>query len=157
MRRLLPYTILAVLALSSAEARKPNCTLRAHVEGNANDSDVFSSQLHSPATGKKITIEKVATISEADVAAFRPYAATDGTYGVLFLLNEHGKLALDTLSIDRRGTFLYLFVNGRPAAELKIDRRVSDGKLYVASGLTSADIELMKKDWPLIGARKKRT
>ena len=59
------------------------------------------------------------------------------------------------LSIEKRGTFLYVFVNGRPAAELQIDRRVSDGKLYLSSGLTTNDLALMRKDWPLIGQRKK--
>ncbi len=87
--------------------------------------------------------------------AFAPYRAADGSYGALFELNDHGKLALDTLSIERRDTHLHIFVNARPTAELLIDRRVSDGKLYVASGLTAKDIALMKKDWRLIGHRKK--
>ena len=155
MRSLALAALVALLVPALGEAKKPRCTLRAHVEANANDGEVFSSQLRSPATGKNIVIEKTPTISEFDVIAFRPYPTADGNYGVMFLLNDHGRLALDTLSVERRGTFLYVFVNGRPAAELQIDRRVSDGKLYVASGLTAADLELMKKDWPLIGARKK--
>ena len=129
--------------------------MRAHVQANSNDGPVFSTELRSPVTGKNVVIEKVPTISERDVVAFRPYDAGDGSYGVLFQLSDHGKLALDTLSIERRGTFLYVFVNGRPAAELQIDRRVSDGKLYVASGLTLGDIALMRKDWPLVGVTKK--
>lgn len=156
MRSVLAWTVLLLVASAPLEARKPRCTLRAHVEANANDGAVFSSQLRSPATGKNIVIEKVPTISERDVAGFRPYPAANGSFGVVFQLNDHGKLALDTLSVERRGTFLYVFVNGRPAAELQIDRRVSDGKLYVASGITAADIELMKKDWPRVGAGKKR-
>jgi hypothetical protein len=47
-------------------------------------------------------------------------------------------------------------VNGRAATELMVDRRVSDGQLYIASGLTAADIELMRKDWPQIGQKKRR-
>ncbi len=147
---------LCVLLLPPAgAARQPHCTLRAHAEGNVHDTEIFATQLRSPATGKNITIEKVPTISERDVVAFRSYPAADGTFGVLFQLSDHGRLALDTLSVEKRGTFLYVFINGRPAAELQIDRRITDGRLYLASGLTSADIELMKKDWPLIGARKK--
>lgn len=68
---------------------------------------------------------------------------------------DHGRQALDSLSIDRRGTLLFIFVNGRPIAKLQIDRRVSDGKTYIASGLTSNDIELMKKDWRMTAPRKK--
>jgi len=155
MRSLAACALLALLSPASLEAKKPHCTVRAHVEGNVNDGAVFSTQLRSSATGKKIVIQKVPTISERDVMAFRPYQAADGSFGVLLQLDDHGKLALDTLSVERRGTFLYIFINGRPAAELQIDRRVSDGRLYIASGLTKADIELMQKDWPAIGQAKK--
>lgn len=155
MKSVAACLIFGLLPLATLLAGKPHCTLRAHVEGNANDGAVFSTQLRSPATGKKIRIEKIPTISERDVVAFYPVPAADGTFGVLFKLDDHGKLALDTLSLEKRGTFLYVFVNGRPAAELQIDRRVSDGKLYVPSGLTQADLELMKKQWRLIGQRKK--
>lgn len=155
MRRTVACALVAVLLPAICEARKPRCTLRVHLEGNANDGPVFSSQARSTATGKQVVIQKTPTISELDVLAFRPYVAADGSYGVLFQLNDHGKLALDTLSVDRRGTHLYVFVNGRGVAELQIDRRVSDGQLYLASGLTQADIDLMKKDWPVIGERKK--
>ena len=137
----------ALLTLATAEARKPKCTLRAHVEANANDGPVFSSPLKSPASGRELFISKVPTISELEVVAFRTYPAANGTYGALFQLNDHGKLALDTLSVERRGSSLFVFVNGRFIDELQIDRRVSAGKLYVAAGLTAADIELRKKEW----------
>ena len=64
-------------------------------------------------------------------------------------------MALDALSIERRGSFLFVFINGRPITELEIDKRVSDGRIYLPSGLTNADIDLMKKDWRLIGQRKR--
>jgi len=47
-----------------------------------------------------------------------------------------------------------VFVNGRAITELQIDKRVSDGKIYIPSGLTAADIDLMKKDWRSIGQQK---
>jgi len=62
---------------------------------------------------------------------------------------------LDTLSVEHRGSFLFIFVNGRPLTELQVDRRVSDGKIYLSSGLTAIDIQLMSKDWKLLGKRKK--
>lgn len=95
-------------------------------------------------------------ISERDVSAFFPYPAQDGTYGVLIQLDEHGRVVLDTLSIERRGSFLFVFINDRFITNLQIDKRVSDGKIYIPSGfLTAADIGLMKKDWRLIGQKKK--
>lgn len=154
MKSIVACAFVGLFSMTSAEGGKPHCTLRAHVEANARDGAVFSTQMRSPTTGKNIVIEKVPTISERDVVAFYPYQAADGSYGVLFQLDDHGKLALDTLSVEKRGTFLYVFVNGRPAAELQIDRRVSDGKLYVASGLTQADLQLMGKQWRLMGRKR---
>ena len=88
--------------------------------------------------------------------AFSPYPAPAGTYGALIQLDEHGRTVLDTLSVERRGSFLFVFINGRLITELQIDKRVSDGKIYVPSGLTAADIDLMKKDWRLIGQGKRQ-
>ena len=102
-----------------------------------------------------MAIERMPRLSERDVLAFYPYPADDGSYGALFQLDEHGRLALDALSVERRGTLLFVLINGRPVTELQIDRRVSDGRIYLASGLTKADIDLMQKDWRLIGDKKK--
>ena len=87
--------------------------------------------------------------------AFSPYPAQDGTYGALFQLDDHGRVILDTLSIEHRGSFLFVFINGRMITELQIDRRVSDGKIYIPSGLTAADVEIMKKQWHSPGERKR--
>jgi len=88
--------------------------------------------------------------------AFSAYPAANGTYGALFQLDEHGRVVLDTLSVERRGTFLFVFINGRPTTELQIDKRVSDGKIYIPSGLTSMDIEMMKKQWRTIARSEER-
>jgi hypothetical protein len=74
----------------------------------------------------------------------------------LLQLDDHGRTVLDTLSVERRGSYLFVFLNGRPVTELQVDRRVSDGKIYLPSGLTAADIKSMDKDWKLIGGRKKK-
>ena len=155
MKSLAACMLLLLLGIGPAEARKPRCTFRAHVEANAQDGPVFSTRLRSPATGREVIISKTPTISEQDVVAFQPYPASNGSYGVLFHLSDHGKLALDTLSVERRGSSLFVFVNNRFIDELQIDRRVSDGKLYVAAGFSARDVELMTKEWRRIGARKK--
>ena len=143
----------ALLALSVCEA-KQHSTFRVHAEASANDGPVFSRQIRSQLSGRTVTIGKVPLISERDVTRLQVYRASDGSYGALWHLNDHGRLALDSLSIERRGGFLFVFVNGRPVTELQIDRRVSDGKIYIASGLTTNEIESMKKDWPARAPRK---
>ena len=77
-------------------------------------------------------------------------------FGALLQLDEHGRLALDTLSVERRGGTLLVFINGRIITELFVDRRVSDGQLFIASGLTAADIASMQKTWRQIDAKKRK-
>jgi hypothetical protein len=137
-------------------AKQRHCSFRVHARANPRDTEVFASSVRAQVSGKEVAIEKMPWISERDVMAFAVYPARDGTSGALIQLDEHGRLVLDTLSIERRGSFLFVFINGRFITELQIDKRVSDGKIYIPSGLTAADIDLMKKDWRLIGERKKR-
>jgi hypothetical protein len=135
-------------------AKQRHCTFRVHAQANPRDTEVFSTSVPAQVSGKEIAIEKMPWISERDVMAFSAYPAPDGTYGALIQLDEHGRVVLDTLSIERRSSFLFVFIDGRFITELQIDKRVSDGKIYIPSGLTAADIDLMKKDWRLIGERK---
>jgi hypothetical protein len=134
------------LAIASPGEAKTHSTIRVHAEANASNGPVFSTQLRF--LGQTVTIEKVPTLSENDVTGIQTYRAADGTHGALFQLNEHGRLALDSLSAERRGGLLFVFINGRPITDFRVDRRVSDGKIYIASGLTANDIELLRKDWP---------
>ena len=147
MRTAAVAALAAFLAVDVGEA-KQHCTFRVHAEASANDGPVFSTQIRSQRSGKAVTIGKAPVISERDVTGLQVYRASDGSYGALLQLNDHGRLALDSLSIERRGGFLFVFINGRAITELQVDRRVSDGKIYIASGLTTNEIELMKKDWP---------
>ena len=143
----------AAKALSASKPR--HCILRVHAQANPRDTDVFATSVRAQLSGKDVAIEKMPWISEHDVIAFSPYQARDGTYGALLQLDEHGRVVLDTLSVERRGSFLFVFVNGRPITELEIDKRVSDGKIFIPSGLTAGDIESMKRDWRLIGQKKR--
>jgi hypothetical protein len=140
---------LAVLILLSAFASataKTHSTFRVHAQANESSGPVFSNTVQF--LGRTVTVEKVPTVSEQDVVSVKIYRASDGTYGALFELDEHGKLALDTISVDRRGGRLFIFLNGRAVTEMQVDRRVSDGKIYLPSGLTANDVVWLRKDWP---------
>jgi hypothetical protein len=155
MRTLCVFVFCLAFALVDAAAKQRHCTFRVHAQANPQDTDVFSISARATSTGKNIAIEKLPWISENDVIAFSPYPAPDGTFGALFQLDAHGRTVLDTLSVERRGGFLFVLINGRMITELQIDKRVSDGKIYVPAGLTAADVELMKKQWRLPGERKR--
>jgi hypothetical protein len=155
MRTLCTLAFWLLLALSAAVAKQQHCQFRIHAQANPRDTAIFATSVHAQVSGKDVAIEKMPRISELDVIAFHPYPAKNGTYGALFQLDEHGRIGLDALSIERRGSLLFVFINGRAITELEIDKRVADGKIYIASGLTAADIESMKKDWRLIGKSKR--
>jgi hypothetical protein len=154
MKSIFASLIVALLAIS-ATGKDRHCIFRVHAEANPNDTATFSTSVRASFSGKQVAIERMPRLSERDVVAFYPYSAGDGNYGALFQLDEHGRLALDALSIERRGSLLFVLINGRSITELQIDRRVSDGRIYIASGLTQSDIDLMKKDWRLIGQQKR--
>jgi hypothetical protein len=154
MKTTLATLIVALLAIS-AIGKDRHCIFRVHAEANPLDTAVFSSSVRALFSGRQVVIERMPRLSERDVIAFYPYTAANGTYGALFQLDEHGRIALDTLSVERSGSLLFVLINGRPVGELFIDRRVSDGRIYIGSGLTKADIDLIKKDWRLIGEKKK--
>jgi hypothetical protein len=155
MRTLCVFVFCVAFALVNAAAKQRHCTFRVHAQANPRDTDVFSMSARATSSGKEVAIEKTPWITEHDVMAFSPYPAQNGTFGALFQLDHHGGVVLDTLSVERRGRFLFIFINGRMITELQIDKRVSDGKIYVPSGLTAADVELMKKQWRLPGERKR--
>jgi hypothetical protein len=155
MRILYIFVLCVAFALVDAAGKQRHCTFRVHAQANPQDTDVFSIPARATSSGKDVAIEKLPWITEHDVIAFSPYPAKDGTFGALFQLDDHGRVVLDTLSVERRGGFLFVLVNGRMITELQIDKRVSDGRIYVPSGLTAADVELMKKQWRSPGQPKR--
>jgi hypothetical protein len=156
MIRALGLALVAIFLASPVSARPKHCTLRIYAQANPQDTDVFASPVTAPISGKSIFVEKIPAISEHDVAAYRAYPTASGTFGVVLQLDDHGRVALETLSIEHRGQTLVVILNGRAVTELLVDRRVSDGQIYIASGATAADLELMRKAWPQIGAKKRR-
>src|SRR5437667_6362631 len=131
MTRVLAMGLLLILAAPFASAKSKKCTIRVHAQGNENDGSGFATPVTTPISGKNIFIEKIPAISEHDVSAYRPYSAANGSFGVLLQLDEHGRLALDTLSVERRGSTLLVFIDGRIVTEFLIDRRVSDGQIFI--------------------------
>ncbi len=140
--------------LPMAEAKSRHCSFQVHTEANPSDSAAFAGAVRATVSGKEVVIEKAASITESEVVSFSVYRAPDGTFGALLRLDDHGRTILDTLSVERRGSLLFLFMNGRPLTELQIDKRVSDGQIYIPSGLTPEDLKLMKSDWKFVGPKK---
>lgn len=140
-----------------AGTSKPPLSLRFHTESAPISGDSFTMTVPlEENSGRKICISKVPVISEQDVRAIYPFPADDGTLGCAFKLDEHGRIAIDTLSQERRGSLLLGFVNSRLVTTMEIDRHVTSGVLYIARGLRPEEIEIMKKHFPVLGENKKK-
>jgi len=152
LRFLLPVVALSLIAAAS----KPKQTIRFHTEANANGSPSFTLSAKLPDSSQNISISKAAEISEGDVVAIYPFPAANGTMGCALKLDEHGLIALDTLSQEYRGGLLIGFYNGRPVTAMQIDRRITDGIIYIRQGILPQEIELLKKSFPVIGEKKQK-
>ena len=113
MKPIYASLILTFFALP-VTAKDRHCMFRVHTEANPSDGATFTTSVKASFSGKRVAIEKIPRLSERDVVAFYPYPASDGSNGVLFQLDEHGRLALDTLSEEKHGSLLFIFMNGRP-------------------------------------------
>lgn len=152
-RALLP--LLALLLIAAAK-KDPKATVRFHTQANSADTASFSVKVQLQDPPREIFIQKIPFISENDVDAVYPFPAPDGSMGCAFKLNQHGTLELDTQSIMRKGTVIVAFVNGRQICDLLIDKRVSDGVLYIRSGLNGQEIASLQKRFPTLGDPKNK-
>src|SRR5437016_4530879 len=115
--------ILALLLIAAAK-KQPQVTIRFFAETGPHDTSTFSLPVMMQNPPRKAYLDKIAVISERDVVAIYPFPADDGTMGCAFKLDEHGRLALDEITIEKRGTSLVGVVNGHQVTDMLIDRRV---------------------------------
>ena len=156
-----PRLVPAVLALAClAMARQPDVTVRFYAEANARDGEPFSKPvtLHFPE--RQAYIEKVPSISERSIKAMFPFQATDGTWGASFLLDNKGRIDLEVVSTERRGSSMVIFVVTKKGVhqviDMIIDRPVRDGIISIPRGLTELEIAALTKVYPIIGKGKKQ-
>lgn len=149
------FLLLAVGALCTGFAqRKPDITLRFHVEANAQDGERFAAPVQLKHPPRSAYIQRIPAFSERNVKAIYPVAAGDGTWGCAFKLDPSGRLALEVLSSDKRGSSLIVFVGTKAGArmviDMLIDQRVTDGIVTIQRGLTHEEIALLRKKFPVI-------
>jgi hypothetical protein len=100
---------------------------------------------------KRIFLRKVPILTERDFKAFYPFPGRDGMTGAYFRLDPHGSDKLDQFTTEDRGKLAVIMVNGRVAAALRIEQRVSDGILFVPGGILPNEILLLQQKYPIIG------
>lgn len=148
-RFLLPLLIAPFLM---GAAKKPPTAVRFHLK--ADPSDPFVLPLEIPGAPAPVGIKKIPEIHEGNIKAIYPVRAADGSFGCAFKLDFQGTLRLDTVSSEERGRVLVALFNTRLITAMLIDKRIKDGIIYVPSGFSAQEIELLKKRFPIMGQEK---
>ena len=141
----------APLGLHAGEKKLPPVTIRLHGEGNQKEGDSFVSEIELKFPAKKIYIRKVPVITERDIKSFLPFPGENGMVGAYFRLDPHGADKLQQYTTEDRGRLAVVLVNGRVACVLQVVKPVTDGILYVKSGLQPEEIPRLAQKYPVIG------
>ena len=141
-----------VLALAGlGMSKKAAVSVRFYAEANARDGEAFSKPitLHNPE--REAYIEKVPSISERSIKAMCPFQLPDGSWGACFKLDVKGRLDLEALSGERRGSSLVIFVvtpkGIHQVVDVLIDRKIRDGVITIPRGLTDLEVAALKREY----------
>ena len=154
--RLLP----AVLALAClAMARKPSVTVRFYAEANARDGEAFAKPitLHNPE--RQAYVEKVPSINEQNIEGmYPPRQEADGSWSTAFQLDNKGRIDLEVVSTERRGSSMVVFVVTKQGAhqviDMLIDKPVRDGIIPIPRGLTQLEVTALSKEYRMIKPKR---
>ena len=135
---------------SGHKKRDPAIAIRLHAQVYVFDPE-FTAKVKVGTPPREITIEKLASISERDIASFYPYRASDGTFSAVLQLDRHGSAVLENISAQKLGLSLVVAVSGRAVAALKVDKPISDGVVFIPYGLSVADVRAMGASFPIMG------
>lgn len=156
-RLVLPIVALVFVA---AAKKQPEITVRFHAEAKRLDGERFAQPVQLKNPPRAAYLERVPTISERQIKAIYPFEATDGSWGCAFKLDQSGRLALEVLSTDRRGSSIVAFMGTKlgtaQVIDMQIDRPVNDGIVSIPYGLTRMQIEALEKAFPVLGQPTKK-
>lgn len=151
----LPCALAALCFLGSesgqaagSKHRDPSIAIRFHAQVNTFDP-TFAAQVKIG--NRQLIVEKIPSIAERDIVGFYPFKASDGTFSAVVQLDRHGAVVLQSLSTEKRGQFIVAAVNARPVALLTVDKTITDGIIYIPSGLTLDEIHQMGASFSLMG------
>ena len=151
----------AVLALAClAMASQPAVSVRFYAEANARDGEPFSKPitLHNPE--RQSYIERIPAINERNIKMMsHPVQAADGSWGVSFMLDDKGRLDLEVVSTERKGSSMVVFVVTKKGIhqviDMLIDKPVRDGIISIQRGLTEMEVAALSKAYPVAGQKRK--
>lgn len=135
--------------------RPKTISVRFYAEANARDGRSFSTPIKLGNPPHDAFLERIPAIHERQIQAIYPFAAPDGTWGCAFKLDHEGRINLEVVSTERRGTLLVGFIATKAGShrltEMLIDRPVTDGIISVPRGFTGLEISALSKEFRVLG------
>ncbi|MDQ3621474.1 MAG: hypothetical protein M3463_03170 [Verrucomicrobiota bacterium] len=141
-------------------AKKPKITVRFHVESTQQSGAPFVMPAKFKYPARDGYVERMASISERDIASIYPFQAQDGSFGCAFKLTPHGRNALEELSTVHRGRSVVAFVSTKSGVhqviDLQIDRPILDGIITIPRGLTDLEVAALREEYATLGEGKRK-
>ncbi len=155
--RFLPIVLaLACLGMS----RKQAVTVRFYAEANAHDGASFSRQITVGTPPRQIYIEQIPSINEHNLKAFYPFQASDGSWGAYFQLDQKGRIDLEVVSTERRGTTMVAYIGTAKGVhqviDMMVDKPIRDGIIAIPRGMTEMEVAALTQEYPVMGQMKKK-
>jgi hypothetical protein len=105
-------------------------------------------------------VETIAFASDKNFIAIFPVTNADGTLGCAFQLDQSGRFALETVSRDRRGASIVVTIRTKTGShqviDMVIDKPITDGIIYIPTGLSPGEMQTLREMYPVIGQPKKK-
>ncbi|HEX4084835.1 MAG TPA: hypothetical protein VHY22_07990 [Chthoniobacteraceae bacterium] len=150
--RLVILLALGLCCLGMGKKQLP-LAIRFYTETGQGDTESFAAPV-TLLNGQGAYVDQIANISERDIVAVYPFVAADGSGGCAFKLDDHGTVSLDSLSVEKKGSLLIAMINSSQVADILINQRVTDGIITVPSGITTDQMKMILKRYPIIGGKK---
>lgn len=161
LSKMKPYVRFALVLFAAASlgmSSKPKVTVRFHSETNRNDSSSFATPVKLHYANREAYINRVPDFSERNIKAIFLWKNADGKWGCAFKLNDSGRIRLETLSSDNRGSAIIALIGTKQGVhqvvDMVIDRPITDGIVTIPTGITDIEMLVLKSQFPIMGAVK---
>lgn len=157
LRLLLLLTIAGALC---GGAKKPKLTVHFHVEAIGNAGGQFTVPVKFANPPRDGYVETIAFASEKNIMTIFPVGNPDGTLGCAFQLDQSGRFALETISKDRRGASIVVTMRTKTGShqviDMVIDKPIVDGIIYIPTGISPGEMQMLREQYPIMGQPKKK-
>jgi hypothetical protein len=149
-------TVLAMTPELSAGGKKSNkasVTFHLETEGTDNPKMIFPQMTN----GQTRYFRRSPEITLLDMVSFSPFPADNGEgLGLIFKLKPNAANRLAAITSANLGRWFISQVNGRGVDAVMIDKPVTDGVIVIWKGASEADVAILDKKLPRIGAENKK-